>query len=67
MQYVIFCQNVNIGFDEMKKKLKGTPHLYNLNADPQMTYVITHLIEKGQQYLIGKPGDKTNIAMAGAG
>ncbi|XP_077966673.1 kinesin-like protein KIF28 [Styela clava] len=52
---------------ELEAKMETTPHIFNLNADPQMCKVLVHILEKGQEYMIGKPADNTKIPLQGAG
>lgn len=50
----------------MQAKMATTPHMYNLNADPQMCKVIVHLFEKGNEYPIGRPSDDVKVALSGS-
>ncbi|CAD5119498.1 DgyrCDS8102 [Dimorphilus gyrociliatus] len=53
----------NNEMNEKKKALKNTPHLYNLNFDPQLTGHIFHLLNNDET-IIGKD-ESSNIRLNG--
>ena len=73
-----FCRSVqlvaqagNAGGEELQRIMKAkktTPHIYNINFDPQLSGRIVHILDKPETQIgNGKNKDESEIVMIGPG
>ncbi|CAG0885568.1 unnamed protein product [Darwinula stevensoni] len=52
---------------EIEKERKTTPHIYNLNFDPQLTGRVVHILKPGVQDVGNRRGKESSFVMLGPG